>query len=250
MSPIIHIENLHFTYPDGTVALRGVTLDIEEGESIGLVGKNGSGKSTLIKHLNGLYFPEKGQIVIDGLPLTEENITAIRAKLGIVFQDPDNQLFCPTVYDDVAFGPLNMDMEEKVIAQKVRQALKKMDLFDLADRSPHELSFGQRKRAAIATILSLHPKVMIFDEPTSNLDPKNEAVIADILAHLLCTRIIISHDLPILYQTCPKIVIMKEGIIDKILSIEEFLSDRQLLREHGLDFTFKCDCCHEHKQYV
>jgi len=249
--PIISIKNLHFTYPDGTVALKGVNLTIQEGESIALVGKNGSGKSTLIKHLNGIYQGDKGEIIIDGLPVIEENLQTIRGLIGMVFQDPDNQLFCPTIYDDVAFGPLNMDMDEMVLHKRVQEALEKMGLMDLADCPPHNLSFGQQKRAAMATILSMQPKIMIFDEPTSNLDPKNEAVITEIIANLPYTRILISHDLPILYQVCQRVVVMDDGRIDQVISMEDFITNRQLLRKNGLDFTFKCDCCngHNHEHY-
>ena len=250
-SPIISIKNLHFTYPDGTVALKGVNLTIQEGDSIALVGKNGSGKSTLIKHLNGIYQGDRGEITIDGLAVVEENLQTIRGLIGMAFQDPDNQLFCPTIYDDVAFGPINMDMDEMALHKRGRESLEKMGLMDLADCPSHNLSFGQQKRAAMATILSMRPKIMIFDEPTSNLDPKNEAVITEIIANLPYTRILISHDLPILYQVCQKVVVMDDGRIDEIMSMEDFISNRQLLRKNGLDFTFKCDCCnghnHEHR---
>ena len=244
--PIITIKNLHFTYPDGTVALQGIHLTVLEGESIALVGKNGSGKSTLIKHLNGIYRADQGEIMVDGLPVTNENLQKIRARVGMVFQDPDNQLFCSTLYDDVAFGPINMEEEEKLVEQRVRNALEKMGLWDLAHRPPHDLSFGQRKRAAMATVLAMRPKIMIFDEPTSNLDPQNEFIMTGILRDLSNTLILISHDLPILYQTCQKVIIMNEGRIDQILSMQDFISDLTLLRENGLDFTFRCECCHDH----
>lgn len=247
-SPIISIKNLHFTYPDGTVALKGVNLTIQGGESIALVGKNGSGKSTLIKHLNGIYQADQGEIIVDGLPVIEENLQTIRARIGMVFQDPDNQLFCPTIYDDVAFGPLNMDMDDIIIEQRVQEALGKMGLLGLADRPPHTLSFGQQKKAAMATILSMRPQIMVFDEPTSNLDPKNEAIMTDLIANLPYTRILISHDLPILYQACQKVVVMEEGRISQLLPMNDFITNRQLLRQNGLDFTFKCDCCDGHEK--
>lgn len=252
-TPIITIRNLHYTYPDGTVALRGVNLTVFEGESIALVGKNGSGKSTLIKHINGLYRPEEGEIIVDGLPVVEENLREIRSRVGMVFQDPDSQLFCSTLYDDVAFGPINLDMEPGLIEQRVHEALEKMGLLEFMHRPPHDLSFGQRKRAAMATVLSMRPKIMIFDEPTSNLDPKNEAIMTGLLRDLPTTMILVSHDLPILYQTCQKVVIMREGKIDQILSMQEFISDVNLLRTNGLDFTFRCDCCHQdpkHHRYL
>ena len=254
--PIISIKNLHFTYPDGTVALKGVNLSIQDGESIALVGKNGSGKTTLIKHLNGIYQGDRGEIIVDGLPVIEKNLQTIRARIGMVFQDPDNQLFCPTIYDDVAFGPINMDVDEIITEQRIQEALGKMGLLELADRPPHNLSFGQQKRAAMAAVLSMRPKIMIFDEPTGNLDPKNEAIMTDIIANLTHTRIVISHDLPILYQTCQKAVLMEDGRIDQVLGMEDFIADRQLLRKNGLDFTFKCDCCngnghnHDHHQHL
>ncbi|MGA1874114.1 MAG: energy-coupling factor ABC transporter ATP-binding protein [bacterium] len=244
--PAITIEDLHFTYPDGTIALRGVHLTIYEGEAVALVGRNGSGKSTLIKHLNGIYQADKGKITVDGLPVIEENLQLIRSRIGIVFQDPDNQLFCSTLYDDVAFGPINMDKDRETIGRRVRESLEQVGLWPLAELPPHDLSFGQRKRAAMATVLSMQPRIMIFDEPTSNLDPKNEAVMTDIIANLGCTRILISHDLPILYQVCEKVIIMKEGQIEHILPMQDFISDRELLRANGLDFTFKCDCCSNH----
>lgn len=241
--PVLRIHNLHFTYPDGTIALQGINLTLEEGESMALVGENGSGKSTFIKHLNGIYQADEGEIVVDGLALTKENLPTIRSRIGIVFQDPDSQLFCPTLFDDVAFGPLNMETEEALLSKRVHEALEDMGLLDLADRPPYALSFGERKRAAMATVLSMRPKIMIFDEPTSNLDPKNEAIMTKVIAQLSSTLIIISHDLPILYQTCKKVAVMERGRIDQILTMEEFLADRSLLRQYGLDFTFKCECC-------
>jgi len=248
-SAIITMKNLHYTYPDGTAALRGIDLTIFEGESVALVGKNGSGKSTLIKHINGIYRAEEGEIIVDGLAVTEENLQKIRGLVGMVFQDPDSQLFCSTLYDDVAFGPINMDMEDSLVEQRVKDALEKMGLLEMMNRPPHDLSFGQRKRAAMATVLSMRPKIMIFDEPTSNLDPKNEAIMTEILCSLPVTKILISHDLPILYQTCQKVVILNEGKIDQIVSMQDFISDLTLLRNNGLDFTFRCDCCDDPKHH-
>ncbi len=240
---MIETKNLHHTYPDGTYGLRGINIKIVEGESVALVGSNGAGKTTFTKHLNGILRPTKGEVIINGMKISEENLPKIRSMVGMVFQDPDNMLFCPTLYDDVAFGPINFNMEESKIDKKVKKSLDEVGLLDLMDKRPHNLSFGQRKRAAMATVLSIRPPIMVFDEVTANLDTKNEKVIMDIIKSIPNTKIIISHDLQILHNLCERVLILSGGKIEEDISMEKFVSNQERLRKHGLDFKFRCDCC-------
>jgi len=244
---VIEIKNLQHTYPDGTSALSGINLSVREGESIAIVGANGAGKTTFTKHLNGILRATDGQISIGGMPISEETLPKIRAMVGMVFQDPDNMLFCPTLYDDIAFGPLNFDVEEDEIQRRVKKSLGEVGLLPLMDKAPHNISYGQKKRAAMATVLSMNPKIMVFDEVTANLDTKNEKVLMDIIRSLPNTKIIISHDLQILYNLCQRVIIFSDGKIEADISMDDFMSSNERLKRHGLDFTFRCRCCSSHK---
>ncbi len=239
---MVEVVDLYYKYPDGTPALNGVNISIAEGESVAIVGHNGAGKSTLLKQLNGILRGH-GKIEIAGLPLNKENLRTIRSYVGIVFQDPDDQLFCPTVYDDIAFGLINMDMEKAEIDCRVKETLKKVGLHDFGQRSAHHLSFGQKKRVALATILSMVPKVMVLDEPTSNLDPRSEKTFLELVNSLSGTKIIVSHDLPMLFQLCDRFVVMGNGKVIEDTSREKFMLNKKLIREHGLDYEFKCAYC-------
>jgi len=239
---VIEVIDLKYRYPDGTLALDGVNLTVYEGESIALVGHNGAGKSTLVRLFNGIFQGE-GEVKIGGLAVEEENLDHIRSLVGLVFQDPDDQLFCSTLYDDVAFGLMNMGLERAEVERRVGEAMAAVGLAESAQKEPQNLSFGQKKRAAMATILAMRPQIMVFDEPTSNLDPRNEKTFVDLIGKLDSTRILISHDMPILYQLCRRVLALSGGKIVHDCSMDEFISDKDLLREYGLDYTFKCTDC-------
>ncbi len=239
---IIEIDNLHYHYPDGTKALKKIDLTLREGDSLAVVGHNGAGKSTMVKHLVGVLYGH-GKMRVDGITLCKENIQQIRAIIGMVFQNPEDPLFCPTVYEDIAFGLINNGYPEKDIPDRVNQTLQMVGMGNFANKASHHLSGGQKKRVAIATALCMNPKILVLDEPTANLDPYNELTLVNLLKKLPCTKIIISHDLPILYQLCNRAILMSEGAIIEDYSMEEFKSDRRVITEHGLDHTFKCRSC-------
>ncbi len=239
---VIEIKDLYYKYPDGTPALQGVSLTLEEGECVAIVGHNGAGKSTLLKHLNGILHGH-GEVSIAGLPVNKANLKAIRQTVGMVFQDPDDQLFCPTVYEDVAFGLVNMGVEQEEIKRQVNETLERMGLAGFGSRSAHHLSYGQKKRVAIATILSMLPKIMIFDEPTSNLDPRSEYLLLELIRELPGTKIMVSHDLPILFQLCERFVVLSQGRVVVDTSRERFMSNIDLIKKQGLDYRFKCRFC-------
>ena len=239
---VIEVRDLTYRYPDGTLALDGVNLTVYEGESIALVGPNGAGKSTLIRMFNGIYQGE-GEVRVDGLEVKEENLEQVRSLVGMVFQDPDDQLFCSTLYDDVAFGLMNMGLERAEVERRVEEAMAAVGLEECADKEPQNLSFGQKKRAAMATVLTMSPPIMVFDEPTSNLDPKNEKAFVELIGKLDSTCILISHDMPILYHLCQRVLAISQGRIVLDCTMDEFITDKSALREYGLDYTFKCADC-------
>jgi cobalt/nickel transport system ATP-binding protein len=209
---MILIKNLYHQYPDGTKALNGINLHIAKNEFVALIGTNGAGKTTLLLHLNGILEPTRGSIVIDGMELKKKNTREIRKTVGIVFQNPDDMLFSSTVFEDVAFGPRNLDLNENEVIERVESALKSVRMLDLKDKNPHHLSLGQKKRVSIAAILSMKPKIIIFDEPTSHLDPRGRREMMELIDSIRCTKIIATHDLELLKQ-CDKIHILDEGRI-------------------------------------
>lgn len=231
----VEIKDLKFTYPDGTVALSGIDIDVEHGQSIALLGPNGAGKSTLALHLNGSLRGE-GKIMIFGLPVLKKNLIEIRRRVGLVFQDPDDQLFSSTVFDDVAFGPINMGLSQQDVEARVERALKAVGMEGFEKRPPYHLSFGQKKRVAIATTLSMEPDFLILDEPTSNLDPRGKGKIIEIIADLPITKLIITHDLNEAAKLCGRAIIMKVGKIVADGEAKAILSDEPLLRGHELTY--------------
>ena len=231
----IEIRKLNFSYPDGTTALQDINLDVFEGESLGIIGPNGAGKSTLLLHLNGIL-KGKGIIRIMGLDMEDSNVKDIRRKVGLVFQDPDNQLFMPTVFDDVAFGPINMVLSKPEVKKAVQEALKKVEMSDSFDRPSHHLSFGEKKRISIATVLSMEPEILALDEPTSNLDPKARHDLIQLLKGANKTKLVASHDLDMIFKICDRILILDGGTVIKIATTQETLSNPSLLREHNLIF--------------
>lgn len=237
-APTVAVRDLHFTYPDGTVALRGVSLVIAAGEKVALVGPNGAGKSTLMLHINGLLGEQEngqGPVTVAGLPLTRRTLPQIRAQVGMVFQNPDDQLFSPTVFDDVAFGPLHMGLAEAEVRARVARALAQVGMSDAATRLPHHLSLGQKKRVSIATVLSMEPEILVLDEPTAGLDPRARRALITLLQALPQTMLVASHDLALVRELLPRTVIMDEGLIVADGPTAGLLADRALLAAHGLD---------------
>ena len=210
MPPIVQVRNLTFAYPDGRQALQGIDLEIAPGEKVGLVGDNGAGNSTLLLHLNGILRGQ-GSLCVDGLELREDTLRAIRARVGLVFQDPDDQLFSPTVFDDVAFGPLNMGLPEAEVRERTAWALEQVEMGEYARRMPHHLSLGEKKRVAIATVLSMQPAILALDEPSAGLDPHARTSLMALLQGLPQTMLIASHDLEFVQDLCCRAVVLDRG---------------------------------------
>ena len=246
--PLFSLRQLAFTYPDGTRGLEAISLDVFEGDRIGLVGQNGSGKSTLIRHLNGLFLAQEGECRYFDQPITEALATELRQKVGIVFQDPDDHLFCNTLYDDVAFGPRNQGRSAAEVDRLVRHWLAAVGLEHLLFKPAHHLSYGQKKRAALATVLAMEPEVLIVDEPTANLDPRQEAVFRRLLDDYTGALIVIEHDLLFLYGLCERAIVLAKGRVHHDYSLPDLAAQPHSLREHGLDFTFRFTCCGHHHQ--
>ena len=233
MEELIAVENLSFSYPDGQQALSGVNLTIYRGETAAIVGPNGAGKSTLLLHLNGIL-RSNGAVRLLGKTLDEHNLRWARSKVGLVFQDPDDQLFSPTVFDDVAFGPINMGLSEAGVYQTVARALGMVGMAGYEKRSPHHLSVGEKKRIAIATVLAMSPEVLVIDEPTANLDPRGKWSLTSVLKRLTGTKIIVSQDLELVRALCPRVIMLDRGRIVADGATDDILSDRKLLSVHGL----------------
>ncbi len=231
---VIEIKGLDYSYPDGVVALRAIDLDIHEGESIGVVGPNGAGKSTLLLHLNGILRGD-GAVKVFGLEMKDENLKKIRSKVGLVFQDPESQLFMPTVFDDVAFGPINMDMREEEVQAQAAKALEEVDMSGSEKRAAHHMSFGEKKRISIATVLSMEPRILVFDEPTSNLDPKHRRALINLLKRLKPTKVVASHDLDMVAEICSRVILLDGGRIVAAGNTLDVLKDKELLEAHSLE---------------
>lgn len=236
--PSLLIEDLAFAYPDGNQALFGVNLRIEKGERVALLGPNGAGKTTLVMHMNGIHPTAHGKVAVAGILVDakdKDSIKKVRAKVGIVFQDPDDQLFMPTVGEDVAFGPYNMGMRGEELDKLVNDALTQVGMLEFRDRPPHHLSFGQRRRVAVATVLAMQPEILVLDEPSSNLDPASRRELADILRSLDITMIMVTHDLPYALELCERSLILAGGIIVADESTRNILSNEELLKANRLE---------------
>jgi cobalt/nickel transport system ATP-binding protein len=232
------IEKLAFAYPDGNQALFGVNLKISKGERVALLGPNGAGKTTLVMHLNGILSTLHGKVFVAGKLVDskdKEGLKQIRSKVGIVFQDPDDQLFMPTVGQDVAFGPYNMGLRDAELDEVVTQALSMVGMLEYKDRPPHHLSFGQRRRVAVATVLAMKPEILVLDEPSSNLDPASRRELAEILRSLDITIIMVTHDLPYAYELCERSLILSGGIIAADGKTKDILKNEELLKKHRLE---------------
>ncbi len=235
MSKAIRVRNLEYVYPDGTKALKGIDLDILKGESVGLIGPNGAGKSTLLLHLNGILKGQQGSVEVLGMKIEEKNLIKVRQKVAIVFQEPDDQLFMPTVFDDVAFGPINADYPEEKVRTKVKEALKGIRMEGYEKRCSHHLSFGEKKRISLATVLSMQPEILILDEPTSNLDPRARRHLIELLKNLSLTKIVASHDLELILEICQRVILLDEGKIVANGDARGILSNKSLMESHGLE---------------
>jgi cobalt/nickel transport system ATP-binding protein len=233
-SPVLVIDGLSFSYPDGHVALREVSLLVRRGEKVALVGPNGAGKSTLMLHLNGILGGQ-GQIAVGGLPVTRPNLPLVRARVGLVFQNPDDQLFSPTVFEDVAFGPLHMGLAEAEVRERVERALAQVGMQPYADRLSYHLSVGEKKRIAIATVLAMDPQILVFDEPSAGLDPRARRALINLLRALPLTMLVSTHDMLMVRELFPRMVIMDEGQVVADGSTERLLNDATLLESHGLE---------------
>ncbi len=235
MSRIIKIRNLEYVYPDGTKALKGIDLDVFKEESVGLIGPNGAGKSTLLLHLNGILKAGRGLVEVLGMKVKERNIIKVRQRVAIVFQEPDDQLFMPTVFDDVAFGPINLGYPEEKVRVSVKEALKGVRMESYEKRCSHHLSFGEKKRISLATVLSMQPEILILDEPTSNLDPRARRHLIELLRSFTLTKIVAGHDLELILGICQRVVLLDEGRIVANGDARNVLSNKSLMESHGLE---------------
>lgn len=231
----VELDAVAFAYPDGREALRGVDLAVAPGERVAVLGPNGSGKTTLVLHLNGVLRPTAGQVRVDGLIVAEPNLREVRQRVGLVFQDPDDQLFTATVRQDVAFGPQNLGLTGTELAERVDAALDAVGLADRADRPPHHLSLGEKRRAALATVLAMEPRVLAFDEPSANLDPAARRELAEVVLRLGLTTLVVTHDLLYARELCPRSVLLDEGRIVADGPTHELLADTDLLAAHRLE---------------
>lgn len=224
---------MNYSYPDGKEALKDINIKIDNNETIAIVGANGVGKSTLIKTIVGIFLTTKGDIIVDGEKVTKKTLSSIRKKVGVVFQNPDDQLFMNNVYDDIAFGPRNYNFTEEEVKEKVERVMKNLDIEKLSERSPNNLSGGEKRKVAIATVLSMEPSIILFDEPTSFLDAKGKRMLIETLKNINTTKIIATHDLDMVKDICERVIVLKEGKIMADGNPKEIFSD--------MDFMEKCE---------
>jgi cobalt/nickel transport system ATP-binding protein len=234
MTTALQVRDLHFSYHDGMAALRGLSFQICEGDKVALVGPNGAGKSTLMLHLNGILHGQ-GEVNVGGKRLTRENLPAIRSMVGLVFQNPDDQLFSPTVFEDVAFGPLHMGLPMKEVEARVNSALEAVKMTGFRDRLSHHLSVGEKKRIAIATVLSMDPQILVLDEPSAGLDPRARRTLINLLRELPITMLVSTHDMRLVQELFPRTIVMDEGMVVADGRTKDILEDEVLLTAHGLE---------------
>ncbi len=232
---IVEFRDVYFQYPDGTEPLSGLSFRITHGESVGIVGANGAGKSTLLLHMNGCLLPSKGTIQIGDDQMTKESRREIRKKVGLIFQNPDDQLFMPTVFDDVAFGPLNLGLSPAQVKERVEASLGRVGCLDLMNKPPHHLSGGQKSAVAIASVIAMQPDILVMDEPASSLDPRARRALIGLLNDFEHTKIIASHDLDLILDVCERCIVIKNGKVMADGPAQQILSDRPLLEENHLE---------------
>jgi cobalt/nickel transport system ATP-binding protein len=232
--PALELRALRFAYPDGSPALAGVDLVVMPGERVAVLGPNGAGKTTLVLRLNGMLDGD-GVVRVGGVELDARTRRELRTRVGVVFQDPDDQLFMPTVATDVAFGPANQGLSGAALEERVDGALRRVGLQDQADRAPHQLSAGERRRAAVAGVLAMEPDVLVLDEPSSSLDPAARRELADVLGSLRLTTIVVTHDLPYALELCPRAVVLDRGVVVADGPTREVLADEGFMRAHRLE---------------
>ena len=238
MNKYLKINNLSYSYPDGHEALIDISFSVQKGESIAILGPNGAGKTTLILHLNGILGNLSGEIEVAGLEYTNENIAKIRETVGVVFQDPDDQLFMPTVIEDVMFGPKNFGYSNEEAEKNAIEALKMVGMDNFQDRPPHHLSFGQKRKVAIATVLASKPRLLVLDEPASNLDPASRRDLIKILKNLNISIILVTHDLPMALGICERSLILNEGEIKEDSQTKTILKNEEIMKENRLELPF------------
>ena len=242
----VEIKDLVFTYPDGTQALKGVSLSVAHGECVAIIGGNGAGKSTLLQHLNGYLMPTSGEVRVGDFALTRVTAKAIRRCVGMVFQDPDDQLFMPTVFEDVTFGPLNLGLSPQESEKRAAEALDRVGMLHLRERPPYKLSAGEKRAVAIATALAGLPDVLVMDEPSSNLDPRGRRRLIELLKSFEHTRMIATHDLEMVVEICPRVIVMDHGKVVVEGATPEILGDEALMLRHGLEKPHSLKHHHPH----
>lgn len=243
---IVETRNLFFTYSDGTEALKGVSFRIEHGEAVALVGGNGAGKSTLLLHLNGYLPAARGEVVIGDTPVTPKTAGAARRAVGMVFQDPDDQLFMPTVAEDVAFGPLNAGLPREQVEARMNSALERVGMTHVRERPPYHLSAGEKREVAIATVLAMEPDILVMDEPSSHLDPRARRRLIELLQSFKHTRIIATHDLELVVEVCSRVIVLDGGRVVADGPARDILNDEALMLAHGLERPHSLRHSHPH----
>ncbi|MBM7867613.1 ATP-binding cassette domain-containing protein [Heliobacterium gestii] len=239
----LEVNNLRYTYPDGHPAIKGLSFHVTPGESVAIIGGNGAGKTTLLLLMMGLLWPSSGEIVVDGIAVTKKTLPQIRQRMGMVFQDPDDQLFMTTVYDDVAFGPRNSKLDEQAVEKRVEAALAAVGIAHLKDRAPFKLSGGEKRAAAIASVLSMGPDILVMDEPTSALDPKSRRRFMELLRSFPHTKIITSHDLDMVLENCDRTIVIQQGEIIADGPTKTILLDAELMELSGLEQPLTVQAC-------
>jgi cobalt transport protein ATP-binding subunit len=234
MTNVLSVHDLYFSYHDEHEALRGVSFELCKGDKVALVGPNGAGKSTLMLHLNGILTGQ-GDVIVGTERITRDNLPAVRAMVGVVFQSPDDQLFSPTVFEDVAFGPLHMGLPKDEVFTRVDSALESVRMSGYKDRLSHHLSVGEKKRIAIATVLSMNPQILILDEPSAGLDPRARRALINLLRDLPITMLVSTHDMKLVDELFPRTIVMDEGLIVADGETRMILADERFLNEHGLE---------------